>query len=246
MPYTTFNSSFTINQPNVSLTDGDQLSFRFILSSSSTPNFTASLSTGDLRVFSNAPNTGYSIISNGSSIIDQDTINITTPANVIVFTQDISSLYGGDYIYTPNPESGSQNPLYPTYGDIEYSFTSDIYDIIILTLEDSTKIEYRVLKVEIINAKVWVYLDQDMLFSIKEQLVAPTRETDPTMQQFLWLARKKDETNAYIVFNKREGQTSYGFVIPSNLASDVLANIDTITKEVKQKLLADQQGSIQP
>ena len=245
MPYTTFNSSFTINQPNVSLTDGDQLSFRFILSSSSTTDFTASLSAGDLRVFSNAPNTGYSIIYSGSSIIDQDTINITTPANVIVFTQDISSLYGGDYIYVPNPESGSSNPLYPTYGDIEYPFVSDIYDIIVLTLEDSTKIEYRVLKVEIINAKVWVYLDQDMLLSIKQQLFPLVRGNDPTMQQFLWLARKKDETNAYIVFNKREGQTSYGFVIPSNLASDVLANIDTITKEVKQKLLADQQGSIQ-
>jgi len=244
MPYTIFNSSFTINQPNVSLTDGDQLSFRFILSSSSTPDFTASLSAGDLRVFSNAPNTGYSIIYNGSSIIDQDTTDPSTPANVIIFTQDVSSLYGGDYIYVPNPESGSSNPLYSTYGDIEYPFVSDIYDIIVLTLEDSTKIEYRVLKIEIVNAKVWVYLDQDMTLSIKEQLVAP-RGDNPLFQQFLWLARKKDETNAYVVFNKREGQTSYGFIIPNNLASDVLANIDTITKEVKQKLLADQQGSIQ-
>jgi hypothetical protein len=40
-----------------------------------------------------------------------------------------------------------------------------------------------------------------------------------------------------LTFPKRDGDTSYGFVIPSNIAPDVLDNIDTITKEVKQKLL---------
>jgi cold shock CspA family protein len=59
----------------------------------------------------------------------------------------------------------------------------------------------------------------------------------------LILTRIDDETNAHAVFKKRDGKTSYGFVIPENLAPDVLANIDTITRQVKQKLLADQQGT---
>ncbi len=243
MPYTTFPSTtFTINQPSVNLNTGDKLFFRFVLNYSSTSDFTASLSAGDLRVSSNAPGTGYTIIPSGSSIIDLDTILISTPANVIVFTQDVSSLYGGDYIYIPNPDSGSQNSLYSVYGDVDYSFESDTYDIIIITLDDSSKVEYRVLRTEIVNGKLWVYLDQDVASYIKEQ-IAVARGTLASFQQFLWLTRKRDETNAYIIFNKREGQTSYGFIIPNNLAPDILANIDTITKEVKQKLLADQQGS---
>ena len=62
-------------------------------------------------------------------------------------------------------------------------------------------------------------------------------------QRFLLLSRLNDETNAHAAFRKRNGKTSYGFVIPENLAPDVLANIDIITREVKQKLLADQQGT---
>ncbi len=62
-------------------------------------------------------------------------------------------------------------------------------------------------------------------------------------QKFLVLKRVEDETNAYLTFPKRDGKTSYGFAIPENIAPDFLANIDTITKEVKQKLLADQQGT---
>ena len=62
-------------------------------------------------------------------------------------------------------------------------------------------------------------------------------------QSFLVLKRVEDETSAFLTFPKRDGKTSYGFAIPQNLATDVLDNIDTITKEVKQKLLADQQGT---
>jgi hypothetical protein len=47
-------------------------------------------------------------------------------------------------------------------------------------------------------------------------------------------------------FNKKAGNTSLGIIIPDNLHPDVLANIDTITKEVNQKLidLGFQSGSL--
>jgi cold shock CspA family protein len=60
----------------------------------------------------------------------------------------------------------------------------------------------------------------------------------------IFLKRVKDETSIISRFRKAPGSTSYGFIIPYNLHPDVLANIDTITKEVKQKLLADQQGAV--
>jgi hypothetical protein len=60
------------------------------------------------------------------------------------------------------------------------------------------------------------------------------------VKRFLILSRIKDETSAYLTFRKREGSTSYGFIIPQNIAADVLANINIITREVKQKLLSDQ------
>ena len=69
---------------------------------------------------------------------------------------------------------------------------------------------------------------------------AKTSLTTSTYGKFLLLSRRPDETNVILNFIKRDGKTSYGFLIPETISSAVLANIDTITKEVKQKLLNDQ------
>ena len=58
--------------------------------------------------------------------------------------------------------------------------------------------------------------------------------------KFLFIKRIPDETSVYLKFQKRPGGTSYGFLIPENLAKDVVANIDTITSQIKQKLIVDQ------
>ena len=63
-------------------------------------------------------------------------------------------------------------------------------------------------------------------------------------QRFLLLKRVEDETSIYLTFNKRSGRTSYGFTIPEDLSLNVLDNINAITSQVKQKLLADQQGTV--
>ena len=56
------------------------------------------------------------------------------------------------------------------------------------------------------------------------------------------LSKVADETNINLIFDKEDGQTSYGFLIPENLSPDVLQNIDTITRQVKVKILTDQSG----
>ena len=73
--------------------------------------------------------------------------------------------------------------------------------------------------------------------------LAKTDLSNGTYKSFLILTRLKDETNTYLVFKKRPGQTSYGFIIPGNLSPSVLNNIDTITRQVQQKLIQTQQGT---
>ena len=45
-----------------------------------------------------------------------------------------------------------------------------------------------------------------------------------------------------IRFQLKPGNTSFGFLVPDNLSPDVLKNIDTITRQVQQKLLTNGQG----
>jgi len=59
------------------------------------------------------------------------------------------------------------------------------------------------------------------------------------ISKVLLLSKQPDETNINLIFDKEDGQTSYGFVIPNNLSPDVLNNIDTITRQVKTKLISN-------
>ena len=64
--------------------------------------------------------------------------------------------------------------------------------------------------------------------------------TPNVISKVLLLSKLPDETNVNLVFDKEDGQTSYGFILPDNLSPDVLKNIDTITRQVKQKILTSQ------
>jgi hypothetical protein len=231
----TFSDIFNINETSVPLNQGDKLIFKFVLNSTTTNNFTASFtSAGSLRVSSLASSTGY----NNISCPFLDSASISAGTNEIVFSTSISSLHDNGYIFVPNPLTGSESSLYPSpasYGDVDYPFVAKTFDIIVLYLSDGTYIEYRVLNVyEDVNGLVHLTLDQELSVTIKDELV------NGTYQRFLLLSRREDETNAYIIYQKRPGKTSYGFIIPQNLATDILDNIDVITREVKQKLINEQ------
>jgi cold shock CspA family protein len=230
MPYIT--TTFAIDKTAEPLVKGDKLTFKLILSGSSTSNFTASIETGNLTIGSVAASTGYA--TTNCPYLDSASISTGSNSNEIIFSSGISSFYGGGYLFTPNPLSGSVNSLYDTYGDVDYPFEAKLYDIVILYLSDGTYIEYRVLDINNDSNLLRITLDQTLSQTIKDELALNK------FKRFLLLSRKEDESNAYIVYQKRPGKTSYGFIIPNNLAPDVLANIDTITKEVKQKLINEQ------
>ena len=230
MPTSTY--TFNINKTAEPLVKDDKLTFKLILSGSSSSNFTASLSQGNLTIGSVAASTGYA--TTNCPYLDSASISTGSNSNEIIFSSGISSFYGGGYLFTPNPLSGSVNSLYDTYGDVDYPFEAKLYDIVLLYLSDGTYIEYRVLDVNNDSNLLRITLDQNLSQTIKDELALNK------FKRFLLLSRREDESNAYIVYQKRPGKTSYGFIIPNNLAPDVLANIDTITKEVKQKLINEQ------
>jgi len=235
----TQTKTFSINQNGVSLDTGDKLIFKLVLEGSSTSNFTASISQGSLNIASLAASTGYA--STDCPYFDSSSISASMASsnnNIITLDSGVTNFHNNNYQFVPNPLSGSISSLYDEYGDVDYPFSIKSYDIAITYLSDKTFVESRIISTSLsATSLLQLHLDAPLSNFYATNLMSGTYKS------FLILSRVNDETNAHAVFRKRDGKTSYGFIIPDNLAPDVLANIDTITRQVKQKLLADQQGS---
>jgi hypothetical protein len=236
MPFTQ-TKTFSINQSNVSLEEGDKLTFKLVLQGSSTSNFTASISQGSLYVASLAVATGYA--STTCPYFDTGSISASMASgsstnNIITLDSGITNFHNRNYQFIPNPLTGSINSLFDEYGVVDYEFSIKPYDIALTYLSDGTYIESRIITASISSNLLQLHLDSPLSNFYATNLISGS------YRSFLILSRREDETNAYLTFRKRSGATSYGFVIPSNLAANVLENIDTITREVKQKLLSDQ------
>ena len=210
--------------------DDDQIHFRLKLVNI-TDTYIASLNNGLLSIGSLALSTGYSVVSCSPTgyISSADTASIT-------FSNAVSSFYNKNYLFVPNPLSGSTSALYDDYGDVDYTFDPKPNDILVVHLTDNSVVEYVVTTVSLSDTtgKLTLNLNSPLSTAAKNSL------TSSTYGKFLLLSRRPDETNVILNFIKRDGKTSYGFLIPETISSAVLANIDTITKEVKQKLLNDQ------
>ena len=232
MSYQTETYTFSLDNSNISLSSGDKLVVKLVLLAppSQINNFTSSISAGSLSISSLTPSIGYvtttcPYLATSSSLSD----------NELKLTSGTTNFHDNGYIFTPNPLSGSLNPLYSIYGDVDYPFTIKPFDIILLYLNDGTYVEYRVLSLRVESGELIMTLDLPLSSTAK------TNISNNTLNKFLILTRIKDETNASIIYKKRSGKTSYGFILPDNLSPEVLANIDTITREVKQKLINEQQ-----
>lgn len=234
----TQTKTFNINENPVPLEDGDELIFKLVLKGTTTNDITASLTQGSLYVASLAASTGYA--STECPYFATESISASMASgnnNIITLDAGITNFHNSNYQFVPNPLTGSLNSLYDEYGDVDYPFSIGVYDIALTYLSDGTYIESRIISTSVVNSLLQLHLDAPISNFYADNIISGS------YQRFLILARVNDETNAHAVFRKRDGRTSYGFVIPENLAPDVLANIDTITREVKQKLLADQQGT---
>lgn len=227
--------TFTTSNIPISLIEGDKIEIKLKCNYVSSPNFTASFNGGgSLSINSTSTYTGYNLIDclNGSFVT-------TSSLDTLVFNSGISGLYGGDYTFVPNPLSGSAtSSLYPIYGDVDYPFVLEPYDALVIQFSDGTFLETRISNVYEESNLIYVTLTQDLSSFARNEI------DNDLYLRMLFLKRLKDETNTFLIFSKRPGQTSYGFLIPENLSPDVLNNIDTITRQVKQKLLSDQSSPV--
>jgi len=112
------SANFSIDNSNINANQGDKVTVRFLQTSTSTANYTASFSnSGQLTVSSLSVSTGYASTTclpdgyfNSASLAIS--ASITGSNDEIIFSQGVSSFYGGNYLFVPNPLTGSQNTLF--------------------------------------------------------------------------------------------------------------------------------------
>jgi hypothetical protein len=208
----------------------------------SSNNYTASiLTTGDL--------TPYTGLINSISTATTDISPFASSSNS--FVSPDAFLYGSngtDTLYLNESLSGfkdylflsqtSSADLHTTYGNIDYTFSPKVGDVLLLYYNNNTQVQ----ELNIISSiKASSFLELKVLPNLVSAL-SEIRYTSDTINRLLLLSKIPDETNINLVFDKEDGTTSYGFVIPDNLSPDVLKNIDTITRQVKTKILSTNQG----
>jgi hypothetical protein len=233
------NISFNTNLAAYSFSKDDEISFKLRLVNTTSQNFTASLTPGSLTIGSLSQQAGYTtVFVQSTGCFDRDTIINNT--NVIAFNRAISSYYGDNYIFDPNPATGSIGPikLYSIYGDVDYVFNPKQYDKVLLYLNDNTYVEFTILNVILDNGILKLVLDKPLSLTAKNNLTSTS--AGQQFNRFLLLSRVPDETNVILEFTKRPGKTSDGFILPQDVSSVIVNNINIITKETKQKLLANQ------
>ena len=236
-----------IPSSNLTLEAGEKLVYKLSISSSGNMGdirtffpFTASAAQGQqIQISSVDVSTGNYPFTNFTTAPTLYYISASGPST-LVLNNTLSSYYE-NYTYIPTFETGSStytSSLFSKYGEIDYLFTvseGDIFRVVDLT---GRSFESRVLSVsERDDGLVQITINDTMSNSLRD-LISSTKALE-----VLFLKRIKDETNVLLKFIKKPGKTSYGFLIPNTLAPDVLANIDAITRQVKQKLLSDQQSS---
>lgn len=233
--------TFDINTSYNPFNKGDQITFQLKQFNYPT-SFTASiLSTGIGTPYSGLKNSISLAGTNtyaytGSSSVGQigQFISGSSGINQLILNQSLSGFT--DYLYLP----ATSSVLYSSssYGNVYYTFSPKVGDVVLVYYSPT---QYQELNIS--NVAVNANDNNKLILTVTPNLVSSlvnTTYTPNTVSKALFLSKIPDETNINLSFNKTDGQTSYGFIIPDNLSPDVLKNIDTITRQVKQKLLSAQ------
>jgi cold shock CspA family protein len=217
---------------NINLEPGEKLVFKLQNVSNTSNNFTASLGAGNATILTVASLTGYA-----TTVAPFISGSGTIGTNQVVLSSGVTEFYGGTYTYLPNPGGGTESSLYASgidYSDVDNTFVINPFDIFLLYLSNNTYIESKILNISTSSGYLTLTLDTPLTVNALDDIA------NQTYKRLLILSRKPDETNVILNFAKKDGKTSYGFLIPENLEKDILAKIDTITREIKQKLINDQ------
>jgi hypothetical protein len=232
---------FNVSTDYTQFTINDKIGFEFVTGSGgfNTTNFTASVvpynSTTNIGTLYNQlqqDQLGNNPLANDSS--GTKPFISGSYLNSLVLNSSLS--YFKDYLFLPTVVvSGTTvtNTLYKTYGNVENTFSPKVGDYVAVYYPNGY-FESSVSNVYFDGSgKINLDLSNELPSYLKKSAYV-----DGDVTKFLLLSKINDETNVVLQFNKTVDQpTSLGFIIPNNLHPDVLANIDSITKEVKQKLV---------
>ena len=213
---------------------GDQITFQLRQYGviAGTGSFTSSfLSTGDGTIFNGLRNTlQASNINPFATSSSGPFISGSNGLDTFFLNQSLSSFI--DYVYLPATSSIS---LHKTYGNINNSFAPKVGDVMLVYYNNNT--QYQEFNINRITPGT--NLGITVTPNLVTNLALNVHYGYNTVSKLLLLSKQPDETNLNLIFDKEDGQTSYGFVIPNNLSPDVLKNIDTITRQVKTKLISN-------
>jgi hypothetical protein len=230
----TFN--FNVTSSFRDFNPGDQIYFKLQQFTASV-NYTASLaSTGDKTIYTGLRN------AIGTSTIGINPFATSSLGQFVSQSNGVDTIYLNrslsgfkDYLYQPAISSIS---LHPIYGNVDNTFSPKVGDVLLLYYNNNTQVQEVNVISAILNSSVFeIKVSPNLVNSL-----ALSNYTANTISKLVLLSKLPDETNINLIFDKEDGQTSYGFAIPSNLSPDVLKNIDTITRQVKQKILSNQSG----
>jgi hypothetical protein len=209
---------------------GDQITFQ-LRQHSVTGSLTSSfLNTGDGTIFNGLRNTlQTSNINPFATSSSGPFISGSNGLDTFFLNQSLSSFI--DYVYLPATSSVS---LHKAYGNINNSFAPKVGDVMLVYYNNNA--QYQEFNINRITPGT--NLGITVTPNLVTNLALGTYGSN-IISKVLLLSKQPDETNINLIFDKEDGQTSYGFVIPNNLSPDVLNNIDTITRQVKTKLISN-------
>lgn len=227
---------FNVSSSYANFNPGDRVFFR-LQQVTSSDNYTAFLlNTGDRTPYTGLKNT----ISTATTGINPFATSSATPfisssngTDTLYLNESLSSFK--DYLFLSQTSSAD---LHPIYGNIDYTFSPKVGDVLLLYYNNNTQVQ----ELNIISAvKNSSILELKVSPNLASTL-SVSSYTNNTINRLLLLSKIPDETNINLIFDKEDGTTSYGFVIPDNLSPEVLRNIDVITRNVKAKILSNQSG----
>ncbi len=237
-----FSATRTINYttPAANLSPGDKVVFKFKQTGMSTFNYTSSLLTGKANgsITFNTISIGqggypYATSSNSSGNFITSVTDISDFQSIIRLKTDLSSYTGYQFVpYFLSASVAYSSSLYTKYGDINYSFNPQYGDKIILEDTSNVTQDLDVLESSLISGILNI--------TVTPAVLQNWIDTPSIIKKFLLLRKYKDEQNVILTFNKTPGQTSYGFLIPDTISSEVTENINTLQAAVQSQLLSDQ------
>ncbi len=227
------NLYFNLTSDYTYFTPTDKVALSFTTGSSNTTNFTASITgynsdTGIGTFFNQLAESQV-----GTNPIAPNTVPYISGSRSgnLILSGELSYFY--NYLFTPSGSNITQNTKFQTYGEAQYTFTPKTGDIIGLFYDD-TYFESEIESISFdADDKLNLALIKDLPSALNKSVYA-----SGDIDSFVFLSKLDDETNLILQLSKDlQFPTSLGLIIPNDLHPDVLARIDVITKEVKQKLI---------